>query len=939
MYRPPSALASYWKLIEESIKKAYNNPHRFFILGDINSDVMKNPPPHRQLTNIINQYHLHQLVNEYTRIKDGRYSCIDLILTSSTDLVTRVSVLPSIRSDHKVPLLELKSNTKAQPFYKKTIFNYSKLNTETFKDKLAEVDLLNLVQNFPINDSALLFTENFMNIARSCMPIKVVKIRENSPEWLNNYLLILREQKNHIHQVAKRLDTEELWEDFRKFRNFYTDEIRKRKESHLKELDDHISNGQNFNTKRWWKLVNNFLKNKGVNNIEIPPIEDGNETIYDTKKKAICFNNFFKSQSQVLNDDDPLPTIPFKDSTLLSINLTVDDVSTSIKELNPNKAVGPDMIHNSLLIKACSIIAQPLTILFNRSLAEGVFPQIWKEAHITPIYKLKGDKSSCSNYRPISLLSCVGKLFEKCVQKYVLEYLRTNEIITNSQSGFTQGDSTVYQLLNIYDDFCSSLDRGTITQAIFFDISKAFDRVWHRGLLHKLNSFGIRGNLNRWFKDYLSNRQQAVVIQGCRSDYLPVTAGVPQGSVLGPLLFLVYINDINLDIESISKLFADDTSIYLSLNENNIRGEILNSDLEKIKAWASKWKVNFNCQKTELLNICKPNADISNQLIFDGSLLAASESHKHLGLFIQKNCKWDTHIDNILAKCQPLVSCLTSYKYRLSRKSLEIMYKSFILPLFDYADYIWDNCTQEQTDRIERLQLDALRTITGTVRGTSHEKNYKESGFIPLKKRRERHKLLLYFKFVNNLLPRHLCNKFPHLAADENPYHRRRPLERRIPRCHTELYKKSCFPSTTSLWNLLPDQAKTLDSIGAFKRFISKEDQNVPPYYYIGDRIPQLIHCRLRLNMSDLKSDLFHRFLNDTTTCNQCQAPIEDATHYLLHCTEYQHYRNATIHTLPPIALNMNTLLFGNDIFSIEFNSYIFLVVQEFIFLTNRFKY
>ena len=170
----------------------------------------------------------------------------------------------------------------------------------------------------------------------------------------------------------------------------------------------------------------------------------------------------------------------------------------------------------------------------------------------------------------------------------------------------------MYQLLNIYDDFCSALDRDTITQAIFFDISKAFDRVWHRGLLHKLNSFGIRGNLNRWFKDYLSNRQQAVVIQGCRSDYLPVTAGVPQGSVLGPLLFLVYINDINSDIESTSKLFADDTSIYLSLNDNNIRGETLNSDLEKIKAWASKWKVNFNCQKTELLNICKPNADISN---------------------------------------------------------------------------------------------------------------------------------------------------------------------------------------------------------------------------------------------------------------------------------------------------------------------------------------
>ena len=265
------------------------------------------------------------------------------------------------------------------------------------------------------------------------------------------------------------------------------------------------------------------------------------------------------------------------------------------------------------------------------------------------------------------------------------------------------------------------------------------------------------------------------------------------------------------------------------------------------------------------------------------------------------------------------------------------MYKSFILPLFDYADYIWDNCTQAQADRLEHLHLDALRTITGTVRGTSHEILYKESGFVSLKKRRERHKLLLYFKFVNNMLPNHLSSKFPRLAADENPYPSRRPLERRIPRCKTELYKKSYFPSTTSLWNHLPDQAKTLNSIAAFKRFMSKEDQIVPPYYYIGDRIPQLIHCRLRIKMSDLKSDLYLRFLNDTTICNHCQAPIEDATHYLLHCTEYQHLRNITILTLPPVALNTNTLLFGNDIFSIAFNSYIFLTVHEFITKTNRF--
>ena len=170
------------------------------------------------------------------------------------------------------------------------------------------------------------------------------------------------------------------------------------------------------------------------------------------------------------------------------------------------------MVHNRLLIAACQIIAQPLTSLFNKSLENGLFPESWKRANVIPIYKQKGEKSSYKNYRPISLLSCVGKLLEKCVQKHLVNFLNENNIITASQSGFTSGDSTTYQLLSISDDFLSALDRSTSTQAIFFDISKAFDKVWHRGLIHKLNGVGIRGSLLAWFDNYLKNRTQAVVI-------------------------------------------------------------------------------------------------------------------------------------------------------------------------------------------------------------------------------------------------------------------------------------------------------------------------------------------------------------------------------------------------------------------------------------------
>ena len=205
----------------------------------------------------------------------------------------------------------------------------------------------------------------------------------------------------------------------------------------------------------------------------------------------------------------------------------------------------------------------------------------------------------------MSLMSCVGKVLEKCVQTHVFGYLKCNNLLTSSQSCFIPGDSTTYQLLCLYNDMCRALDKGSMAQALFFDISKAFDKVWHRGLLHKLEAIGIRGTLLHWFKDYLKDRRQAVVRKGQASDYATVSAGVPQGSVLGPILFLIYINDIVLDIESIIKLFADDTSMYSCLENVDIQAESINSDLERIRTWANNWKVAFNQTKTELMNITK----------------------------------------------------------------------------------------------------------------------------------------------------------------------------------------------------------------------------------------------------------------------------------------------------------------------------------------------
>ena len=934
-YRPPSSLVPYWRLIDESIKQAMSTPTKIFILGDFNSNYLAVPMcPH--LLNLIQFNNLTQLVTDFTRIEDDKKSCIDLILTSCPNLVSGVEVLPEICSDHKVSCAKLKLQNKRHTYYKRTLMVYSKLNKEMYLERLRDTNLLDIINNSPIEESARKFSECLLENAKLCMPIKTITLRDNSAPWINEYILNLRQQKLEIHIVAKRLDTPEQWAIFRQIRNYYTDEIRNRKREYLLDLDENISCKANFNTKNWWKIVNSFLKNKGMESDEIPAIKTDGTFLEKNLDKANHFNATFKKQSTLSNCDDPLPVIPFANEALEHIVLTTDEVEKNIKHLNIRKAVGPDLIHNRLLIAALPEIISPLTTLFNKSLSQGIFPSIWKTAHVTPIYKKKGDRSICTNYRPISLLSCVGKLLEKCVQKRLFSFIKTNNIITPSQSGFTPGDSTVYQLLFIYDDFCKSLDNATSLQAIFFDISKAFDKVWHRGLLHKLNAIGIRGQLLTWFQNYLDNRSQAVVIKGSKSDYLPINAGVPQGSVLGPILFLVYINDITKDITSTIKLFADDTSTYLSLNDNITRGEILNSDLNKIHKWATEWKVSFAPEKTDLLNVCQPNRNLDNILKFSNSELSPCEYHKHLGIILQGNCKWDNHIRHIQSSCRTLINCLRSFKYRLNRKSLEIMYKSFILPLFDYADIIYDNCTQTQAESLEELHLDALRTIIGTVRGTSHELIYIESGFIPLKERRKRHKLLLYFKFVNNRLPNHINTKFPALITDHNPHHLRRPLDRYIPGSNTELYKNSFFLSTTSLWNELPEDIQATNSLSFFKRYLNRNDKSIPPHYYTGNRLEQVAHCKLRLGMSDLNYDLVNRHLRENARCN-CGADNETANHFFLECNKYTVERSITIFHLPPLSRNTHTLLYGSPEYSLSFNDFIFSVAQEFIQITKRF--
>ena len=340
----------------------------------------------------------------------------------------------------------------------------------------------------------------------------------------------------------------------------------------------------------------------------------------------------------------------------------------------------------------------------------------------------------------MSLLSCIGKLFERAVFKYVFNFLRDTNAISLKQSGFMPGDSTVYQLAHLYHIFSDAIDKQKCIRVVFCDISKAFDRVWHTGLLSKLSRVGITGELLKWFQNYLSNRQQRVVINGQASEWGDIMAGVPQGSVLGPLLFLVYINDLTFQVQSSEvRLFADDTVLYIIIDNPVDSADALNEDLQRLSSWAKEWIVKFSPPKTKSLLITKKRCnDPVPPLLLDGLAFEEVQSHKHLGVTISKDLNWREHIENVAINAGKCLDVLNALKYKLDRVTLERLYVAFIRSKLEYAAIVWDNCTQELSDLIENVHYRAGKIISGAIHRTSHEFVYHELGWDSLRERRHK---------------------------------------------------------------------------------------------------------------------------------------------------------------------------------------------------------
>ena len=376
------------------------------------------------------------------------------------------------------------------------------------------------------------------------------------------------------------------------------------------------------------------------------------------------------------------------------------------------------------------------------------------------------DKQNVKNYRPVSLLPIFGKVFERLIYKEMYSFFIENDLISSNQSGFKQGDSCINQLLSITHEIYQSLDQGYEVRGVFLDISKAFDKVWHKGLLYKLEQNGIKRLLLNILKDFLKSRKQRVVLNGQHSSWSDVLAGVPQGFLIGPLLFLIYINDLSDGLNCNPKLFADDTLLFSTVYNINEATNTLNNDLNKITEWAHQWKMSFNPdiskQAHEVVFSRKRSLVSHPSLTFNNIPVAQTSSQKHLGMHLDKKLNFEEHLSKVETKVNKSVGIIRKLQNLLPRSALLTVYKSFIRPLLDYGDIIYYKAFNESFhEKLESLQYNAALAITGAIKGSSTEKLYVELGLESLKSRRWYRKMSLFYKVFKNESPRYLFNTIP----------------------------------------------------------------------------------------------------------------------------------------------------------------------------------
>ena len=491
-------------------------------------------------------------------------------------------------------------------------------------------------------------------------------------------------------------------------RNAVNKQIRKA----VKDLEKDIASLAKKDPKSFFKYANSKLKTKsGMGDL----ITENGIVMSDDKEKAQELNNFFSSvftQEDTVNMPQDMPVKTVKEK-LANVVFNESDISKILRNLKPNKSPGPDKVHPRVLNECASELSIPLYILFRKSLDEGTLPQMWKDGHISAIFK-KGSRCQVNNYRPISLTSVVCKVLEKLVRNSLMQHLMDNQLISDAQHGFMPGRSCTTQLLQVLDKWTEILDTGGEVDVIYLDYAKAFDSVPHQRLILKLQSYGVSDNVLMWIKSFLQTRRQRVVVAGSESDWAPVLSGIPQGTILGPVLFLCFINEMPQCLKSKVFLYADDSKISRRIADIS-DCQIMQEDIEAALVYSNTWQLRFNTEKCKAMHIghhAQSNKfEYSIKADGESKILEETTLEKDLGVWIDNDLKFSSHVEQAVKKANQMLGIIKrSFEY-IDCDVLKQLYVAIVRPHLEYGNVVWHPRFKRQVQMLENVQHRATRLV------------------------------------------------------------------------------------------------------------------------------------------------------------------------------------------------------------------------------------
>ena len=826
IYRRPSADPDLFLLDLEKYLSTTSGNH--IILGDINIDYLDEKIS-QSYKNIISTYDYTNAITIPTRFSENRNSCLDHILTNVTKNPIISGTIITDLSDHlptfvKFSVPNVSGETRTNSF---KFINYHLLSKE-----MCSVDFSDITHGGEESVDILYdkFIQRLSSTINNCsfqnntIKQSTKNYRPKRKPWIDNSLLTKISKKHSLYKQSLKspLNTK-LKFRYAQFRNSLCTELRQAKDNYFKRKFLNCSNPQAV-----WQLLNNEVlthKNKATKTLPNHLNSLENEKGQNSDKNiANGLNYYFTNVGSNLAKKFSTERLPLCNEIMNETPhnfqfapIEEDELLTLLETLNTNKATGSDNISAKVIKLNAKVLVKPLWVIFNKSIQTGTFPSKMKHARINPVHK-SGSINSAENYRPISILPIFSKIFEKLINKQIMNYLETNKLLEQNQYGFRSNRGTADVLTEFTNNTLTAFNNGNSVLGIFVDFSKAFDTVNHVILLMKLKKIGFNELVLSWFNSYLTKRIQITKIRNAESMPLEIVCGVPQGSVLGTTLFLIYVNDMSKRLKYlIPYLYADDTNLFIESKDLNEIIPKINLDLLSFSDWCLSNKLTINMTKTNYIVLKNPQNKSylpTNKILLNNSYITQSDTIKFLGIYIDPHLNWSSHINNLLVQIRPLSGLLYRCSKYLSAEILIILYNSLINSKLSYCLDSWGNAPQTSLNKILLLQKRILRYIfkkdflchTAPLFKTSNilqiENLYKQ------KILQKAHKI--YYSSTNETLSDHPYNT--RFSKTNLP----------VPFFGTTAGQRTTHYRESALWNGLRADLKDLSSPGAFRAAVRR---------------------------------------------------------------------------------------------------------------------